>query len=80
MANKKTNKELKSKVRKKNQNLRQSNPELKRQLRLMKSVLDISKRKKVDMDSKVAQLLKQKGYLSKSGRITEKGKEASKIL
>lgn len=79
MAYKKTNKNLKNKVKKKS--LRKDYPDLKRQLRLMASNLEVAKKRKLDMeDNRVAKLLREKGYLTKQGKISEKGRKALRYL
>lgn len=52
---------------------------LSRELRIMKSVLRVGLKKDVS-DSNVARLLKTKGFITKSGLTSAKGKKALKLL
>ena len=52
---------------------------LNRQLRLMKSTLRTGLKHDVS-DNTTGKLLQQKGYISKSGKTTVKGKKALKLL
>lgn len=61
--------------------LRKSYPGLKREMRLIKSNLRVAKKMPLDIkDNTVAKYLREKGYINKEGRITEKGKKAERIL
>jgi len=54
--------------------------DFKREFRIMKSTLNVSKNKDV-RGTKVGDLLLSKGFISKNtGMITEKGKKALKLL
>lgn len=53
----------------------------KRQFRIMRSVLEVSKKTKVSTSPKTTgYYLLSKGFINQSGRITPKGREAIKVL
>jgi len=53
--------------------------QFKRELRLMKSTLAVSKKRDVS-GTNTGKLLAQKGYINKDGMISAKGKQALKYL
>lgn len=53
--------------------------ELMRELRMIKSVLKVGLTRDVS-DSSVGKLLSSKGYITKSGKTSAKGKKALKVL
>jgi hypothetical protein len=60
--------------------VRSKNPNLIRELRIMKSTLEVSKKRDMS-ETSVGKLLQSRGYISRrSGKITERGRKALSVL